>query len=228
MDIQYGDVKIKQYLGVTYLGCELDKSLLGEAIALKVINKKNGWLKFLYRKNRYLTPYLKQLLCNALTQPHFDYACSDWYQNLNTKFKSKLQTVQNKCIGYCLQLDNRSHIGMKDFEKINRLLFSERFNQCLYSNNFKFFKKTCPLYFHDIHRQSGQNQANTGSSILKLKHSLRNMCSGQKNLSYLMPIVWNSLLIDQKLANSLNNFKHKLKDHFFKKLRNMEQDIFAY
>ena len=31
-----------------------------------------------------------------------------------------------------------------------------------------------------------------------------------------------------ELANSLNNFKHKLKDYFFKKLRNMEQDIFAY
>ena len=33
---------------------------------------------------------------------------------------------------------------------------------------------------------------------------------------------------DLKLLNSLDNFKHKLKEHFFKKLRNMEQDIFAY
>ena len=31
-----------------------------------------------------------------------------------------------------------------------------------------------------------------------------------------------------EVANSLNNFKHKLKDHFFKKLRNMEQNAFAY
>ena len=38
----------------------------------------------------------------------------------------------------------------------------------------------------------------------------------------------NSLLTDLTLANSLDNFKHKLKDHFFKKLRNMEQDIFVY
>ena len=35
-------------------------------------------------------------------------------------------------------------------------------------------------------------------------------------------IVWNGLPTDLKLANSLNNFKRKLKDHFFKKLRNME------
>ena len=73
LDIQYGDVKIKQYSKVTYLGCELEESLLGEAMALKVINKINGRIKFLYRKNRYLTPYLKRLLCNALIWPHFDY-----------------------------------------------------------------------------------------------------------------------------------------------------------
>ena len=95
---------------------------LGEAIALKVMNKINSRLKFLYRKNRYLTPYLKRLLCNALIQPHFDYACSAWYPNLNKKLKSKLQTVQNRCIRYCLQLDNRSEIGVKHLEKINWLL----------------------------------------------------------------------------------------------------------
>ena len=72
LDIQYGDVKIKQYSKVTYLGCELDENLLGEAIALKGMNKINSRLKFLYWKNRYLTPYLKQLLCNALIEPHFD------------------------------------------------------------------------------------------------------------------------------------------------------------
>ena len=62
LGIQYGYVKIKQYSKVTYLGCELDDSLSGEAMALKVINKINGRLKFMYRKNRYLTPYLERLL----------------------------------------------------------------------------------------------------------------------------------------------------------------------
>ena len=90
LDIQYSDVKIKQYSKVTYLVCELDESLSREAMALKVINKIDDSLKFLYRKNIYLTPYLKGLLCIALIQPHFDYACSARYPNLNKKFKSKL------------------------------------------------------------------------------------------------------------------------------------------
>ena len=61
-------------------------------MALKGINKINSRLRFLYRKNRYLSPYLKRLLCNAIIQPHFDYACSAWYPDLNKKFKSKLET----------------------------------------------------------------------------------------------------------------------------------------
>ena len=139
-------------------------------------------------------------------------------KNLNKKFKNKLQTIQNKCVRYCLQLDNRSNIGMKELEKINWLSVSERFNQYLRSNAFKSFKETCPLYFHGIHRQSGQSQANMRSSVLKSTHSLRNIGSGQKYLSYLTPIVWQSFPIELKLSNSLNNFKHKLKEHFFKKL----------
>ena len=102
LDIHYGDVKIKQHSKVTYLGCELDESLSGEDIAFKVINKINSRLKLLNRKNRYLRPYLERLLCNALIQPHFDYACSACYPNLNKKLKSKLQTIQNGCIRYCL------------------------------------------------------------------------------------------------------------------------------
>ena len=146
------DVKIKQYSKVTFSGRELGETLKGKSMVLKVINELNGRLKFLNRKSRYITPSLKRLLYNALIKPHFDYTCSALYPNLNKKFKSKLQTIQNKCIRYCLQLYDRNHIGMKDFEKTNWLLVSERFNQYL-------FKETCPLYFHDIfiYRQSGQN-----------------------------------------------------------------------
>ena len=136
------------------------------------------------------------------------YVCSAWYPNLNKKFKSKLQTMQNKRIACCLQLDNRNHIRMKDFEKVNWLQVSEKFNQYLCSNAFKFFKEACPLYFHDIHKHSGQKQVNTRSSVLKLKYPLRNTCSDQNNLSYLTAIVWDSLSTELKLSDSLDNFKY--------------------
>ena len=136
-----------------------------------------------------------------------------------------MQTVQNRCIRYSLQLDNRSHIGMKNFEK---KLTGSRFLKDLISTfvlTLLNFLRKLVLYIFMIYIDN----------LVKIKQTrdlypLRNTCSGQKNLSYLTPIVWNSLPTHLKLANSLNNFKHKLKDRFFKKLRNMdiEQNIFAY
>ena len=74
-------------------------------MANKVISKVNARLKFLHWKNKYLTSHLRRLRCNALMQPHFDYACSAWYPYLSKKLKNRIQTFQNKCIRLCLQLD---------------------------------------------------------------------------------------------------------------------------
>ncbi|MEO1917133.1 MAG: reverse transcriptase family protein, partial [Candidatus Thioglobus sp.] len=91
LDIRRGNVKIKQHSEVTYLGCVLDGALSGEAMATHALGKINGKLKFLYRNQNYLCYSLRRLLCNALIQPHFDFACLAWYPNLTKKIKMKLQ-----------------------------------------------------------------------------------------------------------------------------------------
>ena len=85
LKINYKNIQIKQHSKVTYLGCILDETMSGESMAVKVIDKINSRLKFLHRKIKSLTPALHKLLCNALIQPHFDYASSAWYPNLIQK-----------------------------------------------------------------------------------------------------------------------------------------------
>ena len=101
------DVTLKQFSTVEYLGCLLDSTLSGEEMGLKVITNINGRLIFLYRQGKYLNPRLRRMLCNTLIQPHFDYACSAWYPNLQKGLRDKLQIAQNKCIRFCLFLGNR-------------------------------------------------------------------------------------------------------------------------
>ena len=93
LKIIYNNIRIKQHSRVAYLGCILEETMSGESKANKVISKVNARLKFLHRKNKYLTPNLRRLLCNALIQPHFDYACSAWYPNLSKKLKNRIQTL---------------------------------------------------------------------------------------------------------------------------------------
>ena len=78
----------------------LDESMSVEGMAVRVIKKINSRLKFFYRKNWFLDVTLRRLLCNALIQPHFDYACTAWYPNLSKKLKDKLQATENKCIRF--------------------------------------------------------------------------------------------------------------------------------
>ena len=98
LDIKYGDIKIKQHNKVTYLGCILDSNLSGESMATKVLGLVNERLKFLYRNQRFLTFSLQRLLCNAMIQPHYDYACSAWYPLLSKNLLKKIQISQNKCV----------------------------------------------------------------------------------------------------------------------------------
>ena len=71
-------------------------------MVLRVTENLNSSLKFLYRKNRFLDVPPRRLLCNALIQPQFDYACTAWYPNLTKKLKDKVQVTQNN--RFCLKL----------------------------------------------------------------------------------------------------------------------------
>ena len=84
---------------------DLGETMFGETMTPSVTNKTNNRLKFLYRKNRFLTPTLRRLICNAIIQLHFEYVCSAWYPNLTKKLKNRTQTSQNNFIRFCQQLD---------------------------------------------------------------------------------------------------------------------------
>ena len=75
LEIICNNIRITQHSRVTYLGCLLEKTMSGESMANKVVRKVNPRLKVLHWKNEYLIPNLRCLLCKALIQPYFDYAC---------------------------------------------------------------------------------------------------------------------------------------------------------
>ena len=127
-------------------------------MATKVLGKLNGRLKFLYPKQGLLTPYLKRLLCNALIQPHFDFACLAWYKNLKKILKKKVQITQNKCIRFCLNMENRDHIAVDEFRKINWLPTKKRFEQCLLVNIYNFFNKMAPVYYDEMYYPAVRGQ----------------------------------------------------------------------
>ena len=67
-----------------------------------------------------------------LIQSQFDQACSAWYPNLTNKLKYRIQTTQNKCMSFWLQLDKLKHISHKKIEHLNWLSITYRFKQSVW------------------------------------------------------------------------------------------------
>ena len=188
----------------------------GESMAHKVISKVNARLKFLHRKNKYLTPNLRRLLCNALIQPHFDYACSAWYPNLSKKLKNRIQTSQNKCIRFCLQLDKMSHISQKEFEAINWLPIKERYNQCVNSIAFKYFDNQCPHYLNEVFMKAPESSSSLRNSYHKLQQPFCKTNTGLNAFSFISLALWSKIPKEIKRTTNLNPFKDNLKKHYLK------------
>ena len=218
LNIVYNGVPIKQHASVNYLGCILDQTVSGETMGLKVINKINSRLRFLYRKQSFLSPKLKRTLCNALIQPHFDYACTAWYLDLNKSLKNRLQTAQNKCIRFALNLNARAPIGTDQFRSIKWLPVDMRVNQCIAAHAFKFFNLPTPNYMGEIFIRSQNPRLALRNSFLKLQPPRRNNNMGQNCLSSKGPSIWNIFSYDLKSINNYNTFKHKVKDTFLDSL----------
>lgn len=114
------------------------RSLNGDSMTLNVIDQVNSRLTFLHRQNRFLTPSVHRLLCNALIRSAFGYGCIIWFPNISKKLWLRLQTMQNKYLRFHLQLDKMSRICMKEFIELNWLNFHNKYLQFTVSGISKF------------------------------------------------------------------------------------------
>ena len=129
-------------------------------MALKVINKINGKLKF---------PRSLRIFCNVLIHPHFDHTCPAWYPNLTKKAKKKIQITQIKCIRFCLRMNKMHHISGKNFRSTNWLPTSKRVNRCISTITTKFINNICPYYLNEIFEFAPHCRTETRNKFAKLK-----------------------------------------------------------
>ena len=167
----------------------------------------------------------RKMLCSALLQAHFDYACNSWYRGLQKKLKDKLQTTQNKVIRYVLNYHCRQHIGFKDFLRIGWMNVKSRVDYLALNLMYNIFNRTAPSYM---------------MSGLKFKcHNHKTRCS---DYSYFVPSVktqgsvifnycgiklWNALPSNIKVCNVKSEYKNKCKGFLMNKMKVDEESEFV-
>ena len=107
-----------------------------------------------------------------------------------------------------------THMSHKEFEILNWLPVTERFNQCINSIVFKYVNNQCPNYLSQVFQTAPENNIQTRGRFLKLTCPFHKTNADQMALSYIGPT---DIL---KRTNNLNMFKHNLKEHYVKEHKN--------
>ena len=132
--------------------------------------------------------------------------------------KNRIQAFQNKCIRFCLQLGKVTHVSHKEFETLNWLPVTERFNHCINSIAFKYFNNQCPNSL--VFKTAPENNIQTSRSFLKLQCPFRKTAAGQIALYYIVLTIRSKTPDMLKRRKNLNTFKSNLKEHYLKKDKN--------
>ena len=112
-----------------------------------------------------------------------------------------------------------THISHKEFEILHWLPVTKRFNQCIDSIIFKYVNNQCPNYLNEDFQTAPENNIQT-IGFLKLKCPFRKTKVGQMALPYIGLTIWSKTPDMLKRTNNLNTFKHNLKEHYLKELKN--------
>ena len=168
-----------------------------------VIKKVNAKLKFLYRKSAFFGKNERKLLCSALVNPHFEYACNAWYRSVNANVKHKFQTAQNKMIRYLLNYGCRRHVGFNDFKKSNCLDISARVDNMTLNLMFNIFKNVDPSYMCDINLISHRHNTRQSDSAYVVP---RVKSQDSKSFKFNGSKLWNELPANVKHAQQKTRF----------------------
>ena len=106
----------------------------------------------------------------------------------------------------------------------NKLVANKRDLNSMCVNIFNFFAKIAPAYISEMYSSVEQSQ-HTRTSLKQLKLPNQTTNRGLKTLSYIGPRLWNALPISILSVNSVNSFKHKLKENFFKEIQKSEDSL---
>ena len=122
--------------------------------------------------------------------------------------KHRIQTTENKCGRFFLQLDKLKHIFHEALKCLNWLPVNYRFKKSVNSIVFMYFIEQLPNYLNKVFDIAPESNFQLKSSFQKLKCLFRKTNNNKYDLSYIGSTFWKQNPHTVKHSNNLNTFKH--------------------
>ena len=106
------------------------------------------------------------MLCMAMIQSHFDYACNMWYRGLNKCYKIKLQTAQNKIARFIFNEHNRFHVDASVLKNLKWLNVKCRVDYLTLCQMYSIYYHQAPEYMYFFKTVEEQHNHFTRNSLM--------------------------------------------------------------
>ena len=150
----------------------------------------------------------KLLLYISFISCYFNYCCDLWHF-CNNSDTLKIEKLQEKPLRYSM-LEFKSPYKQLLYNCGKSTLFLQRL-QKLMEVIYRILNGLYPSYLNDIITVEELQHLRCQARLLVPRFSTRPIRYGKKSLSYLSPVLWNTLDNDIKQSNVLTAFKKRLK-----------------
>jgi hypothetical protein len=127
-----------------------------------------------------------------------------------------------------MNLSSRSHVGASEFSMLNWLPIDLRVSQIMTNQIFRILNGKSPDYLQDGIILSSNIHNHSTRSGSKTLFKSRMGTHGQKTFIYQAIITWNSLPLPVQLQQCKDVFKKEVKNHFLKKLKDSEENMYIF
>ena len=165
--------------------------------------------------SRYISEdHLKYVACSFILS-RLDY-CNSLYNNISKELVQKLQRAQNHAARVIFHEPARSHVT-PILIRLHWLPINARIEYKICILTFKCLYNLAPEYLASlINRYHPTRQLRSANANLLCVQSFKYKTLGERSFSYSSVKLWNSLPIEIRMAQTLNEFKGLLKTYLFK------------
>ena len=150
------------------------------------------------------------LFYNAYIKPHFEYCCVIWGNSFNSNLH-KIEKLQRRACKLILGTD---YISLEDARRqLNMLSFEELVFVNKAKVMFKVTQGISPIYITEMFQTKGYNNEDTmtlrSDSNKNFKTPKPKLNMFKNSLSYSGTLIWNSIPLEIRNANSIGDFAKK-------------------
>lgn len=206
--ISIEDEKIEEVEETKYLGVIIDENLSFNSHVQYVNRKIAKKVNFLYRINKYISPYTRVTIYKTIIAPHFEY-CNSTMLNYNGYSMESLQKVQNRAMRAILRCNRYTPIcNMLDatgFMSVNQRMV---FNVCIMV--YKMVNGIGPGYLNrEVKRVSDRHGYETrNANSLDVSKCRTKLC--EKSIKYVGFKMYNNLPAAVRAQTTVISFKREL------------------